>query len=82
MAHPGNAYIVMAHHGGGLAMGIRIWILIAIDVLFFLGLLTMVFAGGGEYLWSIVSCIVLIAYVTRSIVQLMQKAKQPPVLPK
>jgi hypothetical protein len=42
----------------------------------------MVFAGGGEYLWSIVSCIVLIAYVTRSIVQLMQKAKQPPVLPK
>ena len=63
-------------------MGMRIWILIAIDVLFCLGLLTLLFAGGSEYLWSIVSCIVLIAYVSWSIVQLMQQAKLPPASPK
>lgn len=63
-------------------MGIRIWTLIVIDVLFCLGLPTLVILGGSEYFWSIVMCIALIAYITWSIVQLMQKARQSQALPK
>jgi hypothetical protein len=62
-------------------MGMRIWTLIAIDVLFCLGLLTLLFLGG-THPWSIVSCIGLITYVTWSIKQLMQKANQSTDLPK
>jgi hypothetical protein len=61
----------------GWIMGLRIWTLIAIDVFFCLGLLTLVFLGGSEYLWSIVTCIALIAYVSWSIAKLMRMAKQP-----
>jgi hypothetical protein len=67
---------------GGLNMGLRIWTLIVIDVFFCVGLLVLVFLGGSEYLWSMISCIALICYVTWSIVQLMQKARQPSDLPK
>jgi hypothetical protein len=63
-------------------MGMRIWILIGIDLFFCLGLLELVFVGGSDYAWSIVTCMALIAYVTWSIVQLMQKAKLPPAAPK
>jgi hypothetical protein len=63
-------------------MGMRIWILVAIDIFFCLGLVELVFFGGGDYLWSIVICIALIAYVTWSILQLLQKTKPPPALPK
>lgn len=63
-------------------MGMRIRILIAIDVFFCLGLIELLFMGGSQYLWTIVTCIALIAYVTWSIVQLMQKAKLPPARPK
>jgi hypothetical protein len=63
-------------------MGMRIWTLIAIDVLFCFGLLTLLFLGSTEHPWSIVSCIALIAYVTWSIKQLMQKANESTELPK
>jgi hypothetical protein len=63
-------------------MGVRIWILIAIDVFFFLGLLVLVFLGGGEHWGAVVACIGLIAYVSWSIRQLMEKAKEPTTLPK
>jgi hypothetical protein len=63
-------------------MGMRIWTLIAIDVFFCLGLLTLLFLGSTEHLWPIGSCIGLIAYVTWSIKQLMQKANQSTELPK
>jgi hypothetical protein len=62
-------------------MGARIWTLIAIDVLFILGLLVLIFLGGGDELWPIVSCIGLIASITWSIVQLRDKAKAPPAAP-
>jgi hypothetical protein len=56
-------------------MGVRIWTLIVIDVFFVLGLLVLVFLGGGEHWGAVFSCIALIAYVSWSIRQLMQKAK-------
>ncbi len=56
----------------------RIRILIAIDAFFCLGLVELLFMGGSQYFWTIVICIGLIGYITWSIVQLMQKAKQPP----
>ena len=79
---PAFACMVMRVSQRGLDMGMRIRILIAIDVFFCLGLLELMFVGGSQYLWSIVACIGLIGYVTWSIVQLMQKAKQPTALPK
>jgi hypothetical protein len=55
--------------------------LIAIDVFFCLGLLTLLFLGSSGHFWPIVSCIGLIAYVTWSIKQ-MQKSSQSTEVPK
>jgi hypothetical protein len=63
-------------------MATRIWILIGIDLFFGLGLIELLFLGGSQHLWSMVTCMALIAYVTWSIVQLIQKAKSPPAAPK
>jgi hypothetical protein len=60
----------------------RIWILIGIDLFFGLGLLELLFTGGSQHLWLMVTCVALISYVTWSIVQLIQKAKSPPAAPK
>jgi hypothetical protein len=41
----------------------------------------LIFLGGGDELWPIVSCAGLIASITWSIVQLRDKAKAPPAAP-